>query len=133
MPLLFLGFVFVTFLWLLWAIAWVVVWTVALLAWPLAIVLGVVAVLRAVTRNRLRFSGARAEAPPGERSSGPSGNAAFDEYREETLRKVADEQRGFREFLERLRRSKDKQEFDRFMADRRGAPASGPQRSLPAV
>ena len=65
--------------------------------------------------------------------SGPSGNAAFDEYREETLRKVADEQRGFREFLERLRRSKDKQEFDRFMADRRGAPSSGPQRSLPAV
>jgi hypothetical protein len=63
----------------------------------------------------------------------PSGNAAFDEYREETLRKVADEQRGFREFLERLRRSKDKQEFDRFMADRRAAPSTGPQRSLPAV
>ena len=63
----------------------------------------------------------------------PSGNAAFDEYREDTLRKVADEQRGFREFLERLRRSKDKQEFDRFMADRRAAPSTGPQRSLPAV
>ncbi|MGZ5890419.1 MAG: DUF2852 domain-containing protein [Hyphomicrobium sp.] len=133
MPLLFLGFVLVTFLWLLWAIAWVVVWGVALLAWSLAIVLGAVAVLRAVTRNRLRFAGARAEAPLGERSSVRSGNAAFDEYRAETLRKVADEQRGFREFLERLRRSKDKQEFDRFMADRRAAPSTGPQRSLPAV
>ncbi len=70
---------------------------------------------------------------PKVRSAPPSGNAAFDEYREETLRKVADEQRGFREFLERLRRSKDKQEFDRFMADRRAAPSTGPQRSLPAV
>jgi hypothetical protein len=67
------------------------------------------------------------------RSAPPSGTAAFDEYREETLRKVADEQRRFREFLERLRKSKDKQEFDRFMADRRGAPSTGPQRSLPAV
>jgi hypothetical protein len=86
-----------------------------------------------VTRNRLRYAGARAEAPLGEHSSVPSGNAAFDEYREETLRKVADEQRGFREFLERLRRSKDKQEFDRFMADRRAAPSTGPERSLPAV
>src|SRR5260221_666514 len=62
-----------------------------------------------------------------------SGNHVFDDYREETLRRLADEQRGFREFLERLRRSKDKQEFDRFMADRRAAPSTGPQASLPAV
>ena len=32
-----------------------------------------------------------------------SGNRAFDEYREETLRKLEDEQREFRDFLERLR------------------------------
>lgn len=49
----------------------------------------------------------------------PSGNAAFDEYRTETLRRLEDEQKEFVEYLERLRRAKDKAEFDQFMADRR--------------
>ena len=49
----------------------------------------------------------------------PSGNAAFDESRAETLRRLEDEQREFVEYLERLRRAKDKAEFDQFMADRR--------------
>jgi len=48
-----------------------------------------------------------------------SGNRAFDEYRTETLRRLEDEQREFREFLERLRFAKDRAEFDQFMADRR--------------
>jgi hypothetical protein len=48
-----------------------------------------------------------------------SGNVAFDEYREETLRRLEQEQREFREFLERLRHAKDKAEFDQFMAERR--------------
>src|SRR6266568_8112380 len=47
-----------------------------------------------------------------------SGNWAFDEYRAETLRRLEQEQREFREFLERLRHAKDKAEFDQFMADR---------------
>ena len=51
-----------------------------------------------------------------------SGNRAFDEYRTETLRRLEDEQREFREFLERLRMAKDKAEFDQFMADRRNRP-----------
>lgn len=51
---------------------------------------------------------------------GPSsGNRAFDEYRSETLKRLEEEQREFREFLERLRFAKDKTEFDQFMADRR--------------
>lgn len=54
-----------------------------------------------------------------------SGNAAFDEYREETLRRLEDEQREFREFLERLRKAKDKSEFDQFMAERRTPPSGG--------
>ena len=54
-----------------------------------------------------------------------SGNRAFDEYRAETLRRLEDEQREFREFLERLRFAKDKTEFDQFMADRRNRPAPG--------
>jgi hypothetical protein len=49
----------------------------------------------------------------------PSGNRAFDEYRTETLRRLEEEQREFREFLDRLRFAKDKAEFDQFMAERR--------------
>jgi hypothetical protein len=48
-----------------------------------------------------------------------SGNRAFDEYREETLRRLEEEQREFRDFLDRLRMAKDKAEFDQFMAERR--------------
>src|SRR4051794_26286532 len=55
-----------------------------------------------------------------------SGNRAFDEYRAETLRRLEEEQRKFREFLERLRMAKDKAEFDQFMADRRNRPADAP-------
>jgi Protein of unknown function (DUF2852) len=54
-----------------------------------------------------------------------SGNHAFDEYRAETLRRLEEEQREFKEFLERLRFAKDKTEFDQFMAERRGR--SGPE------
>jgi hypothetical protein len=48
-----------------------------------------------------------------------SGNHAFDEYRSDTLRRLEEEEKEFREFLERLRAAKDKSEFDQFMADRR--------------
>ncbi len=59
----------------------------------------------------------------GWRGSPPSsGNRAFDEYRTETLRRLEDEQREFKEFLERLRFAKDRAEFDQFMADRRNRP-----------
>ena len=47
-----------------------------------------------------------------------SGNWAFDEYREETIRRLEDEQKEFKDFLGRLRRAKDKAEFDQFMAER---------------
>jgi Protein of unknown function (DUF2852) len=58
---------------------------------------------------------------------GPSsGNRAFDEYRADTLRRLEEEQREFREFLQRLRMAKDKAEFDQFMAERRNRTASPP-------
>jgi hypothetical protein len=63
-------------------------------------------------RMRERFGGSW----PGPRSSG---NHAFDEYRTETLRRLEEEQREFRDFLDRLRFAKDKAEFDQFMAERR--------------
>lgn len=54
-----------------------------------------------------------------------SGNAAFDAYKREQLkrleeerRRLEDEQKAFRDFVERLRRAKDQDEFDRFMAER---------------
>jgi hypothetical protein len=59
-----------------------------------------------------------------------SGNRAFDEYRADTLRRLEEEQREFKEFLQRLRFAKDRAEFDQFMAERRNRPsddASQPQ------
>ena len=53
-----------------------------------------------------------------------SGNRAFDDYRTETLRRLEDEQREFKEFLERLRFAKDRSEFDQFMNERRNRPQS---------
>ena len=59
-------------------------------------------------------------------SAPSSGNHAFDEYRSETLKRLEDEQREFREFLERLRFAKDKTEFDAFMNERRNQPPQSP-------
>jgi len=64
-------------------------------------------------------------AGPGPWHAGPpSGNRAFDEYRTETLKRLEDEQREFKDFLERLRFAKDKTEFDQFMTERRSRPAA---------
>ena len=68
-------------------------------------------------RDRMERWGGNWQGPPS------SGNHAFDEYRAETLRRLEDEQREFRDFLDRLRFAKDKSEFDQFMAERRNRPA----------
>jgi Protein of unknown function (DUF2852) len=60
-----------------------------------------------------------------------SGNRAFDEYRMETLRRLEDEQKDFREFLDRLRHAKDKEEFDAFMAQHRTRPTPPPSDDHP--
>ena len=65
----------------------------------------------------------------------PTGNQAFDEYREEALKRLEEEASEFRAFLDRLRMAKDRAEFDEFMRDRRnrgasadeGGPAPQPQ------
>ena len=57
----------------------------------------------------------------------PSGNAAFDAYKADMLRRLEDEQTAFEAFLQRLREAKDKSEFDSFMEDRaRAASAPAP-------
>jgi hypothetical protein len=74
-------------------------------------------------RGRMERAGERGQwwgGPPS------SGNRAFDEYRSETLKRLEEEQREFRDFLDRLRFAKDKTEFDQFMAERRNRPTEPP-------
>jgi ABC-type multidrug transport system fused ATPase/permease subunit len=120
MPLLFLGFFLLTLIWLVWAIAWVVVWAVVLLAWPVAFLIGGVLLWRGLMRRSQRSVGARAQPAGG---NGAVHNSAFEDYRRETIARLDEERAKFREFLQRLRRSRDKQEFEAFMAGRRGRPA----------
>ncbi len=63
---------------------------------------------------------------------GGTGNAAFDDYRQAVLKRLVEERRkldeehmAFRAFVERLRRAKDQEEFDRFMAERNGGGQGG--------
>ncbi|HQZ12348.1 MAG TPA: DUF2852 domain-containing protein [Devosia sp.] len=56
-----------------------------------------------------------------------SGNAAFDDYRAEQLRRLEEERRrldeeinAFHEYMANLRKAKDREEFDRFMSNRNG-------------
>ena len=60
-----------------------------------------------------------------------SGNTAFDAYREETLRRLEDEQREFSEYLHNLRQAKDKAEFDEFMSERRTREQTPPAPTTP--
>jgi hypothetical protein len=59
-------------------------------------------------------------------SPATSGNRAFDDYRSETLKRLEEEQKEFKDFLARLRFARDRSEFDQFMAERRGQPPALP-------
>ena len=48
-----------------------------------------------------------------------TGNTAFDSYREDTLRRLEDEQSAFEGFLGRLREAKDRAEFHQFLTEQR--------------
>ncbi len=54
----------------------------------------------------------------------PTGNAAFDAYRAETLKRLEEEREAFTAFLDQLRAAKDAAEFDQFMAGRRAPEAA---------
>ena len=83
----------------------------------------------AFERNFSSMTGSVAGVQPGYTSTG---NFAFDEHRrselerlEEERRRLDEEARAFGEFVEELKRAKDRQEFDAFMAKRRnGATAT---------
>jgi len=55
----------------------------------------------------------------------PQGLSPFEEYRDETLRRLDLEQKDFQDFIGRLRTARDKAEFDAFMVHR-GAQATSP-------
>lgn len=51
-----------------------------------------------------------------------TGNSAFDAYRDETLKRLEEEQTAFQGFLQRLRDAKDRSEFDQFMTEQKAGP-----------
>lgn len=128
MPLIlgFIGFILLTLVWLAWmavALVAALVW----LVWPLALLVFGGVMWRRQSRTWQLRPARSAETARPHTFSKESGNAALDDYREETLRRLDEESEKFRAFLERLRKSKDKQAFDSFIAERRGRPADGAQ------
>lgn len=113
-----------------WEIAGIVLGFV--FAWPVAVAYlvwkfagyPVPEAVRAFVENRSGWSFGPASAwTPGFPSTG---NSAFEEYRrselrrlEEERRRLHEESRAFATFVEELKRAKDREEFDAFMAKRR--------------
>lgn len=69
-----------------------------------------------------------------------SGNVAFDEWREAELARLEEErqrllaaEREFTDYMEHLRRAKDREEFDRFMAARRDRPSQNGESTQPSA
>ncbi|SFK40836.1 DUF2852 domain-containing protein [Methylocapsa palsarum] len=63
---------------------------------------------------------------------GPTGNSAFDDWRSSELARLEEErdklvqaEREFGAYIENLRRAKDREEFDRFMAQRQSGQGTG--------
>jgi hypothetical protein len=82
---------------------------------------------------RSAMSGAASSPRPWSRgfSPGYTGNSAFDQWKsteiarlEEERRKLEDAHREFADFLDNVRKAKDREEFDRFMNERRNRPSA---------
>ena len=119
--------------------AWIVAMILGFIfVWPVGLALLAYMIWSKRMFNRTSFGDSRgpfADNAPhqwggrcGQRHQGfrSSGNTAFDAYKEETLRRLQEEQDAFQSFLQRLREAKDKNEFDAFMDDRAKA-ASAPK------
>jgi hypothetical protein len=95
-------------------------------AWIAAMVLGFIlfwpvglALLAYMIWSKRMFNGSCASRTHRARHAfSSSGNMAFDSYKNETLRRLEEEQDAFEAFLQRLREAKDKAEFDQFMDER---------------
>jgi hypothetical protein len=113
----FIGFILATLI----GLAWVVVWIAFALLWlvlPLALLIVGAVAWRRQARNWQRAQ--TVTGAPQRRPGANTGNATFDAHRDETLQRIDEEQAHFGSYLERLRQAKDREAFDRYMADRRG-------------
>ena len=94
--------------------AWIAVMVLGFIFfWPIGL-----ALLAYMIWSKRMFNGScRSRRHVGIHATKSSGNAAFDAYKADTLRRLEDEQGAFEAFLQRLRDAKDKAEFDQFMED----------------
>jgi hypothetical protein len=49
-----------------------------------------------------------------------TGNAAFDAYKEQTLKQLEEEEASFAAYIQKLREARDRDEFERFLSERSG-------------
>jgi hypothetical protein len=100
--------------------AWIIAMVLGLIVfWPLGLAL--LAYMIWSNRMTVRSLPSRFQRQSTPRSTG---NAAFDAYKADTLRRLEEEQEQFEAFLQRLRDARDKAEFDQFIDERR-KPAQG--------
>jgi len=99
-------------------------WTAAMVLgfiffWPIGLFL----LFYMIGTNRMWKRGSHRGCGMNRSTFNQTGNVAFDKYRDETLRRLEDEQSAFTSFLEQLRAAKDQAEFDDFMTNRARRPA----------
>ncbi len=85
------------------------------------------------SRSWCRDQGFKSHRHNGWRNS--SGNAAFDDYRAEQLKRLDEERKrldeeiqAFHDYMRNLRMARDREEFDRFMRERNGSRGFGDDR-----
>lgn len=95
--------------------AWIIAMILGFIAfWPVGLgILGYMIWSKRMTCGHLPHAG---------QSLRSTGNAAFDAYRDQTIRELEEEQAAFHAFVARLRAARDKAEFDQFMAERDRPP-----------
>lgn len=93
-----------------------------ILFWPVG--LGILFYM--IWSGRMGCAGKSWKRPRVGMGSQATGNAAFDEYREETIKRLEEERTAFVGFLEKLRHAKDKAEFDQFIDERGRKDDAGP-------
>ncbi|CAN1724280.1 DUF2852 domain-containing protein [Hyphomicrobium sp. 1Nfss2.1] len=133
MPLIlgFIGFIFAALVMFAWAAVWLVA-ALFWLAWPLVLLVFGVIAWRRQSRywQQVQSSPASARTTSAQPFFKNSGNAAFDEYRADTLRRLDEEREKFRDFLEQRRKARDREAFDRYISERWGRPGDRPQGAI---
>lgn len=94
--------------------AWIAIMILGFIfLWPV----GLVILFYMIGTNRMGKNCNRSKWHRRGRHSFSTGNTAFDAYRDETIKRLQDEQNAFQNFLGNLRASKDRVEFDQFMRE----------------